>query len=110
MQRILNDPDNIVDEMLSGFLKANSDIVEATENKRIVKARCKGEGKVGVITGAAPGINRHSLVMSEKICAMLRQLVKSVLPLQQLPFLMRPNVQIREKEWHVSMEIIPGIT
>ena len=32
MQRILNDPDNIVDEMLSGFLKANSDIVEATEN------------------------------------------------------------------------------
>ena len=23
MQRILNDPDNIVDEMLSGFLKAN---------------------------------------------------------------------------------------
>ena len=51
MQRILNDPDNIVDEMLSGFLKANSDIVEATENKRVVKARCKGEGKVGVITG-----------------------------------------------------------
>ncbi len=47
MQRILNDPDNIVDEMLSGFLKANSDIVEATENKRVVKARCKGEGKVG---------------------------------------------------------------
>ena len=55
MQRILNDPDNIVDEMLSGFLKANSDIVEATENKRVVKARCKGEGKVGVITGGGSG-------------------------------------------------------
>lgn len=55
MQRILNDPDNIVDDMLSGFLKANSDIVEATENKRVVKARCKGEGKVGVITGGGSG-------------------------------------------------------
>ena len=55
MQRILNDPDNIVDEMLSGFLKANSDIVEATENKRVVKARCKGEGQVGVITGGGSG-------------------------------------------------------
>ena len=87
MQRILNDPDNIVDEMLSGFLKANSDIVEATENKRVVKARCKGEGKVGVITGGGSGINRHSLVMSEKICAMLRQLVKSVLPPTAVAFL-----------------------
>ena len=28
MQRILNNPDNIVDEMLEGFLKAHSDIVD----------------------------------------------------------------------------------
>ena len=28
MQRILNNPDNIVDEMLQGFLKAHSDLVE----------------------------------------------------------------------------------
>ena len=33
MQRILNDPDNIVDEMLSGFLKANSDIVEGCNGR-----------------------------------------------------------------------------
>ena len=39
MQRILNNPDNIVDEMLKGFLKAHSDIVEATENPRVVKAK-----------------------------------------------------------------------
>ena len=32
MQRIMNNPDNIVDEMLKGFLKAHSDIVESTEN------------------------------------------------------------------------------
>ena len=31
MQRIMNDPDNIVDEMLEGFLKVHADIVETTE-------------------------------------------------------------------------------
>ena len=39
MQRIMNNPDNIVDEMLKGFLKAHSDIVESTENGRVVKAK-----------------------------------------------------------------------
>ena len=29
MQRIMNDPDNIVDEMLQGFLKTHSDLVES---------------------------------------------------------------------------------
>ena len=32
MQRIINDPDNIVDEMLEGFLKTHSDLVERSEN------------------------------------------------------------------------------
>ena len=55
MQRILNNPDNIVDEMLEGFLKAHSDIVETTENSRVVKAKNLPEGKVGVITGGGSG-------------------------------------------------------
>ncbi len=55
MQRILNNPDDIVDEMLKGFLKAHSDIVEATENPRVVKAKNIPEGKVGVITGGGSG-------------------------------------------------------
>ena len=55
MQRIMNDPDNIVDEMLQGFLKAHSDIVEGTENKRVIKAKHRKEGKVGVITGGGSG-------------------------------------------------------
>ena len=45
MQRILNNPDNIVDEMLEGFLKAHSDIVETTENSRVVKAKNIPEGR-----------------------------------------------------------------
>lgn len=55
MQRILNNPDNIVDEMLEGFLKVHSDMVEPTENSRVVKAKNIPEGKVGVITGGGSG-------------------------------------------------------
>lgn len=55
MQRIMNDPDNIVDEMLSGFLKTHNDIVEATENPRVVKAKNIQKNKVGVVTGGGSG-------------------------------------------------------
>ena len=41
MQRILNNPDDVVDEMLQGFLKAHPDIVEATEDGRVVRAKQK---------------------------------------------------------------------
>lgn len=55
MQRIMNNPDDIVDEMLEGFLKTHSDIVEETENQRVVKAKNIKEGKVGVVTGGGSG-------------------------------------------------------
>lgn len=55
MQRILNDPDNIVDEMLKGFLKTHKDMVTGCENPRVVKAKHIPEGKVGVITGGGSG-------------------------------------------------------
>lgn len=55
MQRILNNPDDIVDEMLKGFLKVHSDIVEATENPRVIKAKNIPAGKTGVVTGGGSG-------------------------------------------------------
>ena len=55
MQRILNNPDYIVDEMLEGFLKTHSDIVDATENQRVVKAKNIKADKVGVVTGGGSG-------------------------------------------------------
>ncbi len=55
MQRILNNPDNIVDEMLKGFLKTHSDIVEKTENPRVVKAVSAPANRVGVVTGGGSG-------------------------------------------------------
>lgn len=55
MQRILNDPDYIVDEMLKGFLKVHADMVEGTENPRVIKAKNIPEGKIGVVTGGGSG-------------------------------------------------------
>lgn len=56
MQRILNNPDNIVDEMLVGFVKTHSDIVTTTDNKRVIKAvGAPYEGHVGVVTGGGSG-------------------------------------------------------
>ena len=55
MQRILNDPDHIVEEMLEGFLKSNPHIVAPTENPRVVRAVETPQDRVGIVTGGGSG-------------------------------------------------------
>lgn len=55
MQRILNDPDHIVEEMLEGFLKSNPHIVAPTENPRVVRAVEQPQDRVGIVTGGGSG-------------------------------------------------------
>jgi dihydroxyacetone kinase-like protein len=55
MQRILNNPDDIVDEMLKGFVKVHGDIVAATGNPRVIKRKDIPAGKVGIATGGGSG-------------------------------------------------------
>ena len=56
MQRILNNPDDIVDEMLKGFVKTHCDIVKTTEHPRVLAAKAAPvQGKVGVVTGGGSG-------------------------------------------------------
>ncbi len=56
MQRMINDPDLAVEDMLKGFLKAHKDLVAATENPRVVKyTEAPKPGKVGVVTGGGSG-------------------------------------------------------
>lgn len=55
MQRIFNDPDFIVDEMLEGFLKAHGDIVERTENPRAIRTKKSTQERVAVVTGGGSG-------------------------------------------------------
>mgnify|MGYP002797271878 FL=1 len=57
MQRFVNDPDYIVDDMVKGFVKAHEDlIVKSEKNDRVVKYKnAPVEGKVGVVTGGGSG-------------------------------------------------------
>ena len=61
MQRILNNPDNIVDEMLEGFAAAHPElvkrVVQSEDNARGVIAAKDAPiaGKVGVVTGGGSG-------------------------------------------------------
>ncbi len=56
MQRIFNDPDYIVDEMLQGFVKTHSDLVTTIpENPRVIKAIDAPVDRVGVVTGGGSG-------------------------------------------------------
>lgn len=56
MQRFINNPDEVVEDTVKGFVKAHSDIVRLAENPRVVIARnAPNHGKVGVVTGGGSG-------------------------------------------------------
>lgn len=57
MQRFLNDPDDIVDETVRGFVRAHADLVRLhPDNPRVVVSHAAGEaGRVGVVTGGGSG-------------------------------------------------------
>jgi phosphoenolpyruvate---glycerone phosphotransferase subunit DhaK len=54
-QKLINKPENILSEMLSGFTTAYSDIVRLTDNGLIVRAKPKSDGKVGLVIGNGSG-------------------------------------------------------
>lgn len=56
MQRIINDPSLVVEDAVSGYLKAYPDYFAATENSRVLKFPAAPiSGKVGVVTGGGSG-------------------------------------------------------
>jgi dihydroxyacetone kinase-like protein len=56
MQRIVNDPNRVVEEMLAGFLKAHRGLVSPTGNRRVLKySGAPVKGKVGLVTGGGSG-------------------------------------------------------
>jgi dihydroxyacetone kinase-like protein len=56
MQKFINNPADVVGEMLEGFVKALPDTVAATENPRVLKALgAPFDGKVGIVTGGGSG-------------------------------------------------------
>lgn len=55
MQRFVNDPDYVVEDMLKGFALANPEIQISAQNDHVVTMKEKKVGKVGVITGGGSG-------------------------------------------------------
>lgn len=55
MKKILNDPKNVLDEMLQGFVYANEDKVGRIEGTGIIYRKYKDEGKVGLVSGGGSG-------------------------------------------------------
>lgn len=56
MNRIINNPNLVVEDMLKGFLKSHSNIVVPTENPRVIKYKnAPIENKVGIVTGGGSG-------------------------------------------------------
>jgi len=56
MQKFINDPSKVVDEMFEAYLKVHCDLVSPTENERVIKFKnAPVEGKVGIVTGGGSG-------------------------------------------------------
>ncbi|MBL1420866.1 MAG: dihydroxyacetone kinase subunit DhaK [Alphaproteobacteria bacterium] len=57
MQRFINDPDNIVDETVIGFVKAHPERVRQDENnpRVVISKHAPVKGKVGIVTGGGAG-------------------------------------------------------
>lgn len=56
MQKFINDPSKVVDEMLEAYVIAHADLVSATENERVIKYKnAPIDGKVGIVTGGGSG-------------------------------------------------------
>lgn len=56
MRRIINDPDQVVEDALRGYIAAHPDLLAPTDNPRVLRrAGAAPSGRVGVVTGGGSG-------------------------------------------------------
>ncbi len=56
MNRVINNPDLVVEDMLEGILAAHPELTAAEGNLRVIKrADAPVAGKVGIVTGGGSG-------------------------------------------------------
>ncbi len=56
MNRVINNPDLVVEDMLRGILAAHPELSAAPANPRVVShARAREAGRVGIVTGGGSG-------------------------------------------------------
>lgn len=55
MKKIINDPSNILDEMLNGLVFAYEDLVERLPETAVIHRKVEHSGKVGLVSGGGSG-------------------------------------------------------
>lgn len=55
MKKLINSPDNVVDEALAGMARAHADLIRVEEPNNVVRRDAPRSGKVGVISGGGSG-------------------------------------------------------
>jgi dihydroxyacetone kinase-like protein len=55
MNRIINDPDDVVDDALAGLLAAHPDLLASTAHPRVLRTPASTTGRVGIVTGGGSG-------------------------------------------------------
>lgn len=57
MKKFINDPNQVVDDMLEGLLAAHPDLIRSvrSDNRALVRATGRRDGKVGIVTGGGSG-------------------------------------------------------
>ncbi|MBE3069457.1 MAG: dihydroxyacetone kinase subunit DhaK, partial [Planctomycetes bacterium] len=55
MKKFINDPENLVSELLEGYALAYGDKISVTPGRLVVRAKPKAKGKVGVVTLGGSG-------------------------------------------------------
>ena len=55
LKKLINNPDRVVSEMLSGLAKAHPELVYAGEGVEVISRRTKTAGKVGIVSGGGSG-------------------------------------------------------
>ena len=110
MQKIINDPSRVVDEMVEGYLAAYAETVEATSNPRVLKSKLAPiPNKVGIVTGGGSGTSRLLRATSDAISWMPLPWGKSFLPRPLKCFSMPSEWPTPEKGSPAYTVIMPGI-
>lgn len=55
MKKILNQPSNVLEEMLNGFVYTHAELVERIENTGVIHRKDKEQGKVALVSGGGSG-------------------------------------------------------
>ena len=55
MEKIINNPEDVVEEMIEGLTKSYPELVHRVGDSRVVARNYEGKGKVGIVSGGGSG-------------------------------------------------------